>query len=267
MQISRKFHQLLIYFKTFSFFLYLFTIGFFNKKNRGFIAAITHSYKNLNNDEDLNIIYPLIEEIDFDEIQTPKKYLIPDLNKQDGNVSDYEIRVIAKLIAHYTPKTLFEIGTFNGRTTLTMAKNATKGAKVYTLDLPPNSLANLNLDVNDRKYIDKSSTGSYFHGLESEHGITQLFGDSAIFDFKPFLNTIDFIFIDGSHSYDYVKKDTESALELLNSIGGIILWHDYNSKYWPGVTKALNEFKISNPDLKLYNISNTTLVILILKPI
>ena len=43
---------------------------------------------------------------------------------------------------------------------------------------------------------------------------------------------MDFIFVDGSHSYDYVLNDSRKALSLLRGGKGIILWHDYPG--WTG---------------------------------
>jgi predicted O-methyltransferase YrrM len=51
-------------------------------------------------------------------------------------------------------------------------------------------------------------------------------GDSASLDWKLLEPPFDLIFIDGCHYFDYVKKDTENALQYLRP-GGIVVWHDY----------------------------------------
>jgi hypothetical protein len=50
---------------------------------------------------------------------------------------------------------------------------------------------------------------------------------------------MDLVFIDGSHTYDYVISDTMTAMKLLRHKKGVIIWHDYG---WYEVIKALNEF-------------------------
>jgi hypothetical protein len=56
----------------------------------------------------------------------------------------------------------------------------------------------------------------------------------------------DFIYIDGNHEYEWVKKDIELYLpKTKHLIGG----HDYQ-KEWPGVVKAVTEI-LGNPD-KIY---------------
>jgi SAM-dependent methyltransferase len=161
----------------------------------------------------------------------------------DGNVSIFELVIIASLIQGLKPTRLLELGTFDGRTTLNMAANSSPGAVVFTLDLPkdsPNSTL-LPLAPFEAKYIANRATVSRFVGTEYQNNIVQLRGDSAAFDFSPFAGTMDFVFIDGSHSYQYVLRDSATALRLLRNRRGVILWHDYGTPCWAGVTQALNE--------------------------
>lgn len=50
---------------------------------------------------------------------------------------------------------------------------------------------------------------------------------------------VDFVFIDGNHEYDIVKKDIELYSKII-ALGGMLCGHDY--KNMPGVTKAVDEF-------------------------
>lgn len=168
----------------------------------------------------------------------------------DGNVSPLELEIISKLVKLHQPRTIFEIGTFNGRTTLNLAAQSRPEAHVYTLDLPRAGIdsAGLPLVAHDRKYIDKPASGLYFQGSDVASKITQLYGDSATFDYGPFLNQVDFVFVDGSHSYHYVLNDSRVALNLLRGTG-IILWHDYVTSgpvHWPGLVQALDELQSGN---------------------
>ena len=197
-----------------------------------------------------------------DEISV--KILEPDA--KDGNVSLGELVIISQLVKLRNPLKIFEIGTFDGRTTLNMALNSSPNTEIFTLDLPPRT-SDFQLEVGlplaggDKKFIGKVETGFRFKGKEASKKIKQLLGDSAKFDFSPFYNSMDFVFVDGSHAYEYVLKDSESALKMIKP-GGVILFHDYNTS-WPGVTKALNELFTSNPRFKnLRHISQTSLAIL-----
>ena len=57
--------------------------------------------------------------------------------------------------------------------------------------------------------------------------IHQLRGNSLTFEPPPFLANTDLCFVDGGHSYECVKADTETALKIL-SPNGVILWDDYS---------------------------------------
>jgi hypothetical protein len=67
-----------------------------------------------------------------------------------------------------------------------------------------------------------------------------LYGDSARFDFSRFHGRVDLFFIDGAHSYDYVRNDTLKALECCHP-GSIIAWHDYGRHGVNGVSRWLHQ--------------------------
>lgn len=211
---------------------------------------------------------PLIPTVKLSEV-IPKEISSIKIYKEiprNGNISPLELIVITKLIRYYNARNIFEIGTFDGRTTLNMAANCSQKAKIYTLDLPKAKLhyTKLPLDHGDRVYICKEITGPRFLGKVYEKKIIQLYGDSATFDFSPFTNTIDFIFIDGSHSCEYVLNDSTKALQLLRNNKGIIVWHDY--MVWRGVTKALNALYLNFHVFKrLKQLEGTSLVCLVIQ--
>ena len=120
-----------------------------------------------------------------------------------------------------------------------MAANSLPDARIYTLDLPNESQTELPIDPGEKKYIDKETSGARFIGTDCEPKITQLYGDSATFDFSPYHDTVDMIFVDGAHSYDYVLHDSRGALKLLRDGKGLILWHDYDKTWWIGFDPSL----------------------------
>jgi hypothetical protein len=54
----------------------------------------------------------------------------------------------------------------------------------------------------------------------------------------------DFVYIDGNHEYEYVKKDLSNYYPMVKA-GGILAGHDYTGS-WPGVAKAVDEFAQEN---------------------
>ena len=52
---------------------------------------------------------------------------------------------------------------------------------------------------------------------------------------------LDFVYIDGNHSYKAVREDLEAWWDKVRS-GGIVAGDDYDPISWPSVTKAVDEF-------------------------
>ena len=154
------------------------------------------------------------------------------------NVNSYDLAVLCAITRITQPATFFEIGTYIGETTLAVARNNPQ-AKVYTLDLPsPETRSSASLEMTDEYLFERWDRGLAFKDTPEAARIEMLSGDSATFDFTPYLGKMDAVFIDASHSYSYVKADTEAALKIL-SPRGTILWHDYPA--YPGIFAYLNE--------------------------
>ncbi len=239
---------------------YLFTVGLLSARNRSLLAVICGHFG-----YNERSVAPKIPATDLRSI-VPESVSIQVREPigVDGNASLLEIIVLAKLIRAHNPREIFEIGTFDGRTTMNAAANSAEDAKVYTLDLPREEMDSTRLPIidGDRVYIDKEMSGRRFQGTDCEKKIIQLYGDSAGFDFRPFRDRMDFVFVDGSHSYEYVLSDSRQSLGLLRNGRGVIVWHDYGQ--WDGVTKALNElYEGAQEFTGLKNVRGTSLVCLI----
>jgi predicted O-methyltransferase YrrM len=186
------------------------------------------------------------------------------LATEAGNISLTELAVIAAICAARRPASIFEIGTFDGRTTLNLAENSPVETIVYTLDLPADQMRQTKfvLAAGEEEFVRKPLSGGRFAGSPDAARIRQLHGDSAQFDFSPFQGQIDLIFVDGSHAYEYVANDSRAALDMIRP-GGMVIWHDYGSGDWPGVNRALDELRRDNPKCAgMQWIEGTTLAIL-----
>ncbi|HLH88610.1 MAG TPA: class I SAM-dependent methyltransferase [Xanthobacteraceae bacterium] len=183
-------------------------------------------------------------------------------DKANGNVNLAELGVLAQAAAAVRPGALIvEIGTFDGRTTLNLAVNAPDASRLVTLDLPPEDRAAFALAPGERQYVDKRAPGARFREAAPPWSgaaarITQMLGDSATFDWSPYRGQAGLVFVDGSHAYEYVRKDSETAFGLLGP-GGMVLWHDYGR--WEGVTRALDELEAERR-LGLRHVRGTSLV-------
>lgn len=245
--------------------VYAFTAGLFSVRHRELIDTVIAHAKRVNQPAVPPISTP-IPQVELAEI-VPEDVMIQIREPMavNGNVSLLEVMTIARLVQWRCPKRLFEIGTFDGRTTLNMAANCPSDAQVYTLDLPASGLNATALPVehDDKAYIAKEMSGARLQGKDCARKITQLYGDSATFDFSPFVGSMDFVFVDGAHSYEYAASDSKQAIRLLRNGTGIIVWHDYGTPYWPGVTRALNELYMNAGEFReMKHIRGTAIVCL-----
>jgi len=174
------------------------------------------------------------------------------------NTSEMELLALGALVRQCEAVEVFEIGTYDGRSTRTLAMNLADGGRVTTLNLPPgqDAMEDGSSSV-DSRLNTKVVSGCRFAGTPEEASIQQVFGDSATFDFAPYAGRMDVVFIDGAHSGEYVRNDTEQALQMIKPEGGLIVWHD-GPLY--GVVGYLQE-GIRAQDWPLRWIEGTTLMI------
>ncbi|TDB67876.1 O-methyltransferase [Arundinibacter roseus] len=243
---------------------YTLTVGLGNAQERNRLLALYQVYAQPTTLEDPTPDDPhILPKTDILELLKNDEAVYEGVNECGfGHTTEFELKVISNLVRMKQPKRIFEIGTFQGRTTLNMALNSPADAQIVTLDLPGSELDNtqMKIAVGEARYVKKDRSGERFleHPLRSK--IQQVFGDSATFDFSPYKASMDLIFIDASHAYEYVLNDTQKALEMIRP-GGIILWHDYTN--WEGVRNALNELYQKNPSCRnLRHIGGTSIALL-----
>ena len=164
-------------------------------------------------------------------------------------IQDMSLDLYESLVLNLFARTLndgskiIEIGTFEGNTTINLAKNA-KGSRVFSIDLPDSKvqyalLVNQN-ENNDRKLITFSTQGIQKDVSDNIFLIKQ---DSGTINFKKMFEVADLCFIDGNHSSAYIKSDTLGCYSILKQ-GGLIIWHDYGYIY--AVTKFIDMWAKQN---------------------
>lgn len=122
-------------------------------------------------------------------------------------------------------KIMAEVGVRDGRTTF------------YLLD----HIADLTIyaiDMNIKEFYNKEVADRYKNRLIPIEAMSEVAAD-RIAD-----NSLDLVFIDANHSYEYVKKDIIKYTPKLKT-NGLLTGHDID---YPGVNKAVNEM-IKNFDV------------------
>lgn len=170
----------------------------------------------------------------------------------EWQISLVELAVIVGIARARRAQHVFEIGTFDGRTTLNLRLNL-PGAAIHTIDLP----AGKDGSPGGR------TPGALIAADVAAGRIKQLFGDSMRFNFEPWFGTQDLVFVDAGHSYRNALADSRTALRLIEGRKGVIIWHDYASK--PGVTEAVEEIRDDlGPSARMSWIKGTSLAVLVL---
>ena len=155
-----------------------------------------------------------------------------------------EIESLLSKVSEIKVNTMLEIGTFNGGTLFLFARKANSNAKIISLDLPEGKFGG-----GYEKY--KISFFSSF-AQRNQHIFlirTDSHLQSSYTKVKSVLkkHELDFLFIDGDHTYEGVKKDFQMYSPLVRK-GGLIAFHDICigpadvigevHKFWEEIKKA-----------------------------
>ncbi|MEM5874528.1 MAG: class I SAM-dependent methyltransferase [Candidatus Aenigmatarchaeota archaeon] len=128
-----------------------------------------------------------------------------------------EIEELLKIITRIKLRNILEIGTADGGTLFLFSKIAGKNSKVISIDLPTGYpfwrtlLYKSFAQDNQKIYLIRADS----HKKETLNEVKQILSEKKL----------DFLFIDGDHSYYGVKKDFEMYGQLVRR-GGIIAFHD-----------------------------------------
>lgn len=188
----------------------------------------------------------------FETVVTPYAYL-------SGATMPTDLALLRLLAERFEGKSYFEIGTWRGES---VANVAAVVPECTTLNLPKEEIVRLS---GSQEYAD-------LHGFFSRNlpNVRHIFGNSRTFDFSPYRNGFDLVFIDGDHHYEAVKSDTSSVLPLLRDDRSIIVWHDYGydpeTVRW-SVLRGILEGLPAEMHRRLFHISNTMCAVLLPKDV
>jgi len=133
-----------------------------------------------------------------------------------------EFLELLKIFQKQNPKYILEIGTANGGSLFCFGKLAKDDATIISIDLPGGKFGGgyPEWKVPIYKAFTKKNQKLYLLRKDSH-------SQETLEEVKKILNgnQLDFLFIDGDHSYEGVKKDFEMYSPLVKK-GGIIAFHD-----------------------------------------
>jgi hypothetical protein len=124
-------------------------------------------------------------------------------------------------------------------------------AQIHTVDLPLDAVVE-EVPGADAHLVRSRDVGLAFRGLDYE--IIQHHQDTMTWDFGG-VGHPEFIFIDGGHTYEACRNDSEKSLAIATD-HATMLWHDYDDNH-PGVTRLLHEWRVLGRNI--FHIENTRL--------
>jgi predicted O-methyltransferase YrrM len=242
-------------------FLRLATVGLMSKKRRPHVIGVGRSIR-----AHAFEAWDDFRSISLDQVAgflgaTDEQIVLPPLNTLRGGGFGLALYVVlATVVRAVKPNTILEFGTYRGVGTLTMALNAPQ-SEIVTVDLPSDfeTADILTLTRGDKEWanIARGSIGMAFLDHVANQRIRMVKANSLTLDATTIVDSVDFCFIDGGHSYECIKADTENALKVV-SRSGVIMWDDY-AWFVPGVHKYLREIARDRP---LVRIAETQYVLL-----
>lgn len=153
--------------------------------------------------------------------------MIPIYNDPNQTVEiiqgDKEFRELLKIYEDLRPRNVLEIGCLFGGTTQHWVEKAPDGAVIITLDLLVSQAdGRYATQVYNREYV----WPTWNNGRKTTF---HLLGASTYMrrDVEELLagDKLDFLFIDGDHTYNGVKADWDTYLPLMEK-GGVVAFHD-----------------------------------------
>ena len=169
-----------------------------------------------------------------------------------------EFRELLNLINHIELNNILEIGTANGGSLFSFCKLASNDATIISIDLPHGMFGGGYPDWKTPIYnFFKSGKQKLFLLREDSHSVVTSNKVETILNGKK----LDFLFLDGDHTYEGIKKDFNMYSALVKK-GGIIAFHDIApngiEERVGGVPEFWNEIKFSYNYKEFVNNQNQT---------
>lgn len=157
-----------------------------------------------------------------------------------------ELLPVLEEVRTLNPGVVLEIGTAGGATLFMLTRVADKTATVISLDLPGGPFGGGYPDARKELYEAFALPGQTMHLMrEDSHRPETLEGLKDLLKGRQ----IDFMLIDGDHTYEGVKQDYEMYAGLVRP-GGIIAFHDI--VYAEGVARFWEELRVQQPSAREY---------------
>ena len=141
---------------------------------------------------------------------------------------------LARLFCELGFKSGAEVGVADGRNSLTLCENI-PGLELFCVDPWAVYKGNPRAQNNQEENLQAARERLKPYNVRFMQSMSM----NAVSNFEP--NSIDFVYIDGHHGFDYVMQDLIEWAKIVKP-GGIISGHDYYRFRWAGVVNAVDAY-------------------------
>ncbi len=167
----------------------------------------------------------------------------------DGTSLVSDILLLKGLCRQYPHCHYMEIGSWRGESLLNVAQVAEKCVSI-SLSKADILAIGMSQEIADSQRL-------FTKGLDN---VMHIEANSLTYDFRQIPDKFDVVFIDGDHTYEGVKSDTENAFRLLRNEQSVIVWHDCGTSFENNRYEVLAAILDGCPPEKrkhLYRVTNT----------
>jgi hypothetical protein len=148
-----------------------------------------------------------------------------------------------------------EIGSFHGTSTrfFSLFVDTIYSIDIYDYHVPPSG----RIPEMDKMF--KEAEEIFLERTKDYNNIVKIKKNSvdAAKEFED--NSLDCVYIDGEHLYDYIRSDIYAWKDKIKD-GGVLCGHDFDHNHSSSITKILNEFNLMN-EFSVYSDTSWSVII------
>lgn len=165
-----------------------------------------------------------------------------------------ELEELVGIVRDIEPKVVLEIGTAKGGTFYTWCRTLSTATTIISLDLPQGEFGGGYSERHISLFESFSNDKNLFFVRENSHNESTYEAIQEILETQTDGDVVDFLFIDGDHTYEGVKRDFEMYKPLVRD-GGVIALHDI--VYHPDTMEELQRRREAASNLDEQYLSTT----------